>query len=148
MAKDKKSKKSKKPSKKTESKKSSKKKTSKAEKSKIALKKKQTAMLSELESSAKVINVRMEKYYAKAEKANDDREAAAIEAASAKEKCESVGIKFKTWCDDNLTGVGMGYNNMRKLAIAGASDDVKLAIADMRVANKEANKKLAEPAIS
>lgn len=98
-------------------------------KAKATIKAKQQKAKDFLAPIAKEINHRLKQ----AEKMESDglnhRLAASIQAARAKEQCKANQINFKSWCDAHLT---MTYENIRKLARIGASDDPKLALDDMR----------------
>jgi hypothetical protein len=100
---------------------------------------KHTEVLRNLTTVAREINVRIEKADKLSGDANDHRLAAALQLAAAKEKCEKAKLSFKEWAEANI--VGKSYETIRKLATAGAAEDPKLAIEDMRLTNKEANKK-------
>lgn len=94
----------------------------------------------ELAPVAKEVNVRLEKAAKLESDADDHRLAAAIQLASAAKACEAAGVSFKEWSEKNVNG--QSYETVRKLLAVGKADDPKLALADMRGKNKEANKKL------
>jgi hypothetical protein len=64
-----------------------------------------------------------------ASKADDYRVTAACHLAEAKAECARQGIAFKEWVKDNIK---FSYDEARKLAVCGESDDPAKAIADMR----------------
>jgi len=66
-------------------------------------------------------------------KADDYRVSAACHLAEAKRICGERGITFKAWVLDN---VKFSYDEARKLAVAGESDDPPKAIADMRAGSQ------------
>jgi hypothetical protein len=69
-----------------------------------------------------------------AAKADDYRVAAAQHLAEAKHICGERGITFKEWVRDN---VKFSYDESRKLAVAGESEDPAKAIEDMRVRSRQ-----------
>lgn len=88
---------------------------------------------------AKEINVRMEKADKLESDADDHRVAAALQLAKAKETCRETGQSFEKWCAEVIPQ--RSFETLRKLAYAGAKEDVKLAIADMRAKNNATNQK-------
>lgn len=105
------------------------------------LTKRQTAIQPELTRSAKEIDVRFEKASKLDGQADDHRLAAALLLADAKKKCEDVGLNFKEWANANIH---QSYENVRKLVTVGQAEDPKLALTDMREANKVRNRELRE----
>lgn len=99
----------------------------------------QKVVLNTLKPLAKEINVRLEKADKLGQQSTDHRVAAAIDLAKAKEQCDTAGIQFKSWCEDNLK---QSYETARKLAAAGATDNPAEAIAQMRQSNAAANRAL------
>ncbi len=95
--------------------------------------------LRELAPVAKEINVRLEKASQADGKAFDHRLAAAIQLENARGICEERKLNFKKWTDEN---VDLAYETVKKLVQVGAADDPKLALEDMRLKNKAANKAL------
>jgi hypothetical protein len=71
-------------------------------------------------------------------KADDYRVRTAIHLAEARTICIAEGITFKDWVAANIK---LSYDESRKLAKAGESDDPAKAIADMRAGNRERNAK-------
>ena len=104
----------------------------------LTQKAKHTTTLTTLRPIAKEINVRIDKAEGMDTKADDHRLAASLKLAEAKKLCEKDGIKFKKWCEDNLN---QSYDNLRKLAMIGATTNPAKALMDMRAGNKIANKK-------
>ena len=88
---------------------------------------------------ANEVNVRLEKADQAFEKGNDHRLAAALKLEEARVIADEAGVKFKDWCEAN---VKKSYHTIRKLLLVAQSDNPKLAIADLRERNKDANKKL------
>lgn len=76
--------------------------------------------------------------------ADDHRLAAALRLAEAKKICEANKIKFQEWSDEHAEG--LSFETVRKLAAVGSAENPKLALADMRGKNKEANKKARDKA--
>jgi hypothetical protein len=93
-----------------------------------------------LEPIAKEITERLRLADLSETKADDHRIAAAIKFADARKMCDDVGIAFKPWAEKHLPN--QSYETIRKLVAVGNADDPKLALADMRGKNKEANKNL------
>ncbi|MEE9598178.1 MAG: hypothetical protein V3V96_15510 [Acidiferrobacterales bacterium] len=87
-----------------------------------------------LNSTAKEINVRLEKAKTANQKAQDHRLAAALLLAEARTKCNEGGVKFKSWVADNIM---QSYDTVRKLASVGASENPTEALENIRLANKE-----------
>lgn len=102
----------------------------------------------ELAPHAKEVIVRLEKADKMSADADDHRVAAAIRLETARQVCETAGISFKKWSEENIPKYS--YETVRKLVAAGGhmkdggAEAVKLAISDMRLKNAEANKKLRE----
>ena len=101
-----------------------------------------TATLAALGKDAKAINASFVKATKLDGQADDNRLAAAIRIAAAKATCDKVKINFKKWCEDCITE--QSYENVRKLAAIGASDNPAQALADARDKNKAANKSARE----
>ena len=111
---------------------------------------KDMASLRELVPVAKEINVRLEKASQADGKAFDHRLAAAIQMEGARKICDKRKLSFKKWAEENFA---LAYETVKKLTQVGAADDPKLALEDMRLKNKAANKvmrarKAAEPKAS
>ena len=100
---------------------------------------KHTGTINALAPIAKEINHKLEQAAKTDAKADDYRLSAAIRLAEAKAKCETDKMNFKRWAEENVT---QSFETVRKLAVVGAADDPKLALADLRGKNKAANKKL------
>lgn len=73
-------------------------------------------------------------------KADDHRISAAERFAEARKLCDDAGINFKDWSAKHIPN--QSYETIRKLVAVGNAENPKLALADMRGKNKEANKKL------
>jgi len=112
-----------------------------AAKAKIEVEKAKTEK--SLKPVAKEINIKFEKASKAETQADDFRLSAALLLADAQKTCEAGGVRFKAWAEGNVVAeaIGASYENIRKLAAVGAADDPKLALADLRGKNKEANKK-------
>ncbi|KKN52644.1 hypothetical protein LCGC14_0610380 [marine sediment metagenome] len=95
--------------------------------------------LRELAPVARDINVRLEKASQADGKAFDHRLAAAIQLEFARDMCEKRKLNFKKWAEVN---VSQSYETVKKLVQVGAADDPKLALEDMRLKNKAANRAL------
>jgi len=105
----------------------------KAAKAKAAAQKKAEKALDPL---AKEINSRLELAAKSEGKADDHRLTAAIRLDEVKTRCDELGLKFKSWCENNLDEK-WSYENARKLARIGAADDPKLALEDLRVGTRQ-----------
>ena len=99
---------------------------------------KHTATLAALGKDAKAINASFIKAAKCDSQGDDNRLTAAVRIAAVKATCDKAHIKFKAWCEENITE--QSYENVRKLAAVGASDNPAQALADMRSNNKAANK--------
>lgn len=97
---------------------------------KIAVETAKQAVLDSLAPYAKEINVRIEKAAKLDGDADDHRLAAALQLEAARVKCEEAKISFKHWAEENVKD--LAYETIRKLVVVGASEDPKLALADMR----------------
>ena len=97
------------------------------------------AAIKALDSTAKEINVRLDKAKQSADKSIDHRLAAALLLADAKTNAAKAGVIFKNWAAKHIT---QGWETARKLAVIGAADNPREALEGVRAANKEANKKL------
>jgi hypothetical protein len=90
---------------------------------------KHTALERDLKPVAKEINARLDRAEANEKKADDLRLSAATMLANTKAKCDSAGMKFKAWCEANIS---KSYNTARQLAFIGAQPEPALALADFR----------------
>lgn len=98
----------------------------------------------ELTLIGKEVLARMQKIAKLEGDADDHRLAAALRLADAKKICEANKIKFQDWSDEHADG--LSFETVRKLAAVGGAENPKLALADMRGKNKEANKKARDKA--
>lgn len=88
-----------------------------------------TTALRELAPLAQEINVRLEKAARVQTKALDHRLAAAQRMEEARVLCERKKINFKRWAEEHIK---LSYNEVKRLARVGASDDPRAALEDMR----------------
>lgn len=95
----------------------------------------ETAAITKLKPVAKEINERLVKASKLTSDAFDHRLAAAIRLEDARKMCKKANMNFKTWAEAN---VKHSYENVRKLAAIGASDNPKLALEDMRITTRKA----------
>lgn len=94
-----------------------------------------------LKKTAEEINARLERAEKAAEKSDDLRLSAAVYLKEAKEVCDANTIDFKAWCGENIK---QSWERNRKLLSVAMSPDPKEALAQMRLANAQANKALRE----
>ena len=97
------------------------------------------AAVKSLAPIAKEIAVRLEKATKLIENADDHRLAASLKLAEAQGICKTNRINFKKWCEENVKE--FGWENVRKLAAVGKSDNPQLALADLRNRTKEASQR-------
>lgn len=93
-----------------------------------------------LEPLAKEILHRLEMATKMDSKADDHRLSASLQFAEAKKMCDDNGINFKEWSAKHIPN--QSYETIRQMVRVGASDDPKLALADMRKGTADRNKKL------
>lgn len=89
---------------------------------------------------ARDINARLESANKNQGKVDDMRLSAAVLMKEAEEKALAAGISFKKWASEHITQ--MSWENARKLLTVGKAPNPRLALADMRLKNAEANKAL------
>lgn len=117
---------------KTTGKNAAKNRANKAKAAEAKLKGAQVQTFKQLATTAKTINVKLDKADKLASDAFDHRLSACLLLGEAKADCEKAKINFKKWCEDN---VSKSYHTVRRLASIGYGNtetQARLLLADLR----------------
>ena len=101
------------------------------------------AVLRKLQPIAREINARFERAAHMEGKADDHRLSAALKLDEAKKICTRGKVNFREWVEEN---VSQGWEEAKKLARVGGSENPKLALEDMRAGTKARTRKARERA--
>ncbi|KKL91677.1 hypothetical protein LCGC14_1892290 [marine sediment metagenome] len=101
------------------------------------------AVLRKLQPIAREINARFERAAHMEGKADDHRLSAALKLDEAKKICARGKVNFREWVEEN---VSQGWEEAKKLARVGGSENPKLALEDMRAGTKARTRKARERA--